>query len=170
LAIGTACFSYRATVSLDQAIEPADNLSEANAPSVADALSAADALLVADALSAADALRAAAAVAVSVEALELVPDPHLDRIRRESQESEETDNIVVGVHRTPSDLEVWIEVRSVVQKGTGKFFVMIEDRQSPFASAQTRAIEVAVIAALQEEFPKSEIRFEDRVVGPSLGP
>ncbi len=146
LAVWTACFSYRATVSLEQATEPPERLSVSEIRLAADA------------------------VARSVEGLGLVADPRLDRIRRESQESEEIDNVVISLHKTNTDLEAWIEVRSVRKKDTGEFFVLIEDRQSPFASSLTREIEAAVTSALKDEFPSREIQFEDRVVGPSLGP
>jgi len=146
LAICTACFSYRATISLDPAMDHPEPLPTS------------------------DIRRATNAVARSVEALELVADPRVDRIHHESQESDEIDNILVDLHKTKADEDTWVEVRSVVQKRTGKFFVLIEDRQSPFSSELTRAIEAAVISALEEEFPSSEVHFEERVVGPSLGP
>lgn len=146
LLFGSACFSYRATVSVDgigASLTPP-------LPSMTD--------------------QAADAVARSVEALGLIPDPRVERIVQDSIESGVTDSVVVGLYRTGTDRDYWIEVWLLVEKRTGKFSVLIEDRQSPFSSPLTREIEVAVIEALEREFPTREIQHRDGVVGPSLGP
>ena len=114
--------------------------------------------------------RAAAAVARAVESLGLVAHKRFEEIARESVSSVETDNIVVGLFTTGTQHDAWIEVRSVAEKRSGNFFVMIEDRESPFSSGLTRAVEAAILSALEEEFPFGEISTQERVVGPSLGP
>lgn len=146
LLIGSACFSYRATVSIG-------GTGDSLAPPPASRID-----------------QAADAVARSVEALGLIPDPRVERIIQDSRESRVTESVVVGLYKTEADRDYWIEVWLLVEKRTGKFSVLIEDRQSPFSSPLIREIEAAVVGTLEREFPTREIRHEDGVVGPSLGP
>ncbi len=142
----TGCFSYRALISVNPMVEPPDTASGS------------------------EVRRAAIAVQVAIEALGMTQDTRFERIARESRDSPETDNVVIGLFTTGPERDDWIEVRSVVDKRSGNFFVMIENFQSPHASDLTREIETSVTSALREAFPDSEIRVERTTIGPSLGP
>lgn len=146
VALATGCFSYRALISVDPMAEP---------PEAGSAL---------------EVKRATTAVGLAVGGLGMVPDPRFERIARESRDSPEIDNIVLGLFTTGPEHDDWVEVRSVVDKRSGKFFVMVENFESPRASELTRKVAAAVASVLHEAFPNSEIRVEQKTVGPSLGP
>ena len=146
LAMSTACFSYRATVSID-------NIAGSSGTPTRSEIT-----------------RAANVVARSVEGLELVPDPRVERIIRDSKESDETDSVVVGLFRTRTEQDYWIEVWLLVEKKTGRLSVAIEDRLSPLPSELTQAVEAAIISELVNEFPLATIQSMRGTVGPSLGP
>ena len=153
----TARFSYRAVISVDPVSHSSGVSSSSSSPSLPSTTE--------------DATRQAAdAVARSVDHLGLIADPRFETNARDSRESSEIDNIVIGLFRTNPDRDEWVEVRSVIQKQTGEFFVLIENRLSPFASELTRAIEAAIVSALQEAFPNQEIQAGSKVIGPALSP
>ena len=115
---------------------------------------------------------AVAAIAPAVGKLGFVPDPRLDEIARDSRESKEIDNVVVGLFSIDPDAgrDEWIEVRAVVEKGTGKFVVMVTDYGSPRGTKLTSEVEQAVANTLREEFPHREVRIASKTTGPNLGP
>ena len=115
---------------------------------------------------------AVAAIAPAVAKLGFVLDPRLDEIARDSRESKEIDNVVVGLFSIDPNAgrDEWIEVRAVVEKGTGKFVVMVTDFGSPRGTKFTSEVEQAVADSLREEFPHREVRIASKTTGPNLGP
>ena len=126
----------------------------------------------APALSSSERQAALAAITPALEKLNFFPDPRLDDFARVHRESPEITSLVVGAFRRHRDARPGnrIEVRAHVEKGTGKFVVLMTDYTFPFSTKFADQIEQAIAAALRKKFPDYEVHVETRISGPNLGP
>ena len=146
LAVG--CASYRATISVRPTADAAEG-----AP-----------------ISDADRSRAQEALSHVVREQGLVVSPEFENVARASRDDPNWKEEVIALYVTSAWGVEGLEVVSAVDKGTGQYRVAIVQYGSPWPSEAAKALEAAVLRAIQQELGSQRVQINRRKGGPSLSP